>query len=62
MGRFDLEYSVSSLRILSTATQVGHLEMYRRIIGYLKKYLKRGYAINPQPLTIESGYDKVHMK
>ena len=36
--------------------------MVRRIFGYLKNYPKRGYEINPQPLTIDSNYGKVQMK
>ena len=43
-------------------TPVGLLDMARRIFGYLNKYPKRGYSINPQPLTINADYEKVHMK
>ena len=45
---FDLSYAVSSLgRFLSTPL-VGHLELFKIIFGYLKKYPKRGYVINPE--------------
>ena len=44
------------------APRVGHLDMYRRIFSCLKKYPKRGYAINTQALTIDADYDKVQMK
>ena len=40
---------------------MGHLELARRIFGYLKKYPKMWYAINPQPLTIDVDYEKVQM-
>ena len=36
--------------------------MSRRIFGYLKKYPKRGHAINPQPLNVDVNYEKVKMK
>ena len=61
-GIFDLEYAVSSLSRLLAAPQVGHTELARIIFGYLKKYPKRGYAINQQPLTIDGNYEKVQMK
>ena len=28
----------------------------------MKKFQKRGYAINPQPLNIDADYEKVQMK
>ena len=28
----------------------------------MKKYTKQGYKINPQPLTIDSDYEKVYIK
>ena len=61
-GRFDLAYDISSLSRLSAEPQVGHTELARIIFVYLKKYPERGYAINPQPLTIDANYEKVHMK
>ena len=42
--------------------RLGHIELAKRIFGYLSKYPKRGYAINPQPLTIASDYENVQMK
>ena len=46
----------------SYATQVGNIELARRIFGYFKKYPKIGYSINPQPLTISANYGKFQMK
>ena len=60
--RFYLSYAVSSLSRFQSAPQVGHIDMYRIIFGYLKKYPKRGYEINPQPLNIDAYYEKVNMK
>ena len=34
----------------------------RQVFGYLKKYPKRGYAINPEPLKIDMSYEKVGIK
>ena len=61
-GIFYLAYAVSSLSRFSDAPQVGHIELSRRISGYLKKYPKIGYAINPKPLTIDAYYYKFHMR
>ena len=47
LGRFDLEYYVSSLNRFLDAPQVGHLDLDGIIFGRLKKYPKRGYVINP---------------
>ena len=60
--RFQLAYTVYSWIRFSDAHRVGHLDLARRIFGYLKKYLKRGYAIKPQTLTIDANYEKVQMK
>ena len=60
--RFDLSYYVSSLSRFLDAPQVGHIDLYIRVFGYLKKYPKRGYSINPQPLNVDVEYDKVQMK
>ena len=61
-GIFDLAYYVSLLIRCSSARRFGYLDLAMRIFGYLKKYPKRGYTINPQPLTINVTYEKVQMK
>ena len=61
-GRSDLAYYVTSLNRFSFAPQVGHIDLFRRIFGYLKKYPKRGYEIKLQPPTINSGYEKFQIK
>ena len=60
--RFNLEHSVSSLSRFLAALWLGYLDLYRRIFGYLIKYPKRRYAINPHPLTINADYDRFQMK
>ena len=62
MRRFDLEYTASSLSSFLDAPRVGHLKLTKGMFGYLKKYPKIGYVINPQPLTIGVDCEKVQMK
>ena len=59
---FDLSYDVSSFCMFSSAPWVCHINLSRKIFGYSKKNPKRGYIINPQPLTIDVDYEKVQMK
>eukprot|EP00957_Ditylum_brightwellii_P195243 14874475-Ditylum_brightwellii.AAC.1 len=61
-GQFDLTYAVSSLSRFACAPQQENLTMARRLFGYLKKYPKQGYAINPNPLKMEVKYEKVEVK
>ena len=58
-GRMDLTYAVCSLSRFSSAPREGHLVLARKIFGYLKKYPKRGYAVNPEPLRIDIDYSDV---
>ena len=51
-GRFDLCYAISFLSRFSAAPREGHLQLAVKVFGYLKKFPKRGYAINPQPLVL----------
>ena len=60
-GIFDLTYDVPSPRRFSVAPREGQLELVKKVFGYMKKYPKRGYAINTQPLTIDMEYNKVGM-
>ena len=61
-GRFYYECAVSTLSRLWAAPLVVHLDLARRIFGYSKKYPERGYAINPQELTIDADHEGVRMK
>ena len=61
-GIFYLAYDISSFSRFLCAPRVGHIELVRKIFGYLNKYPIIGYAINPQPLTIYDDCDNVRMK
>lgn len=58
-GRFDIQYATCSLSRFSIAPREGHLDMAKRIFGYLRKYPKKGYVINPDPPTIDLEYEDV---
>eukprot|EP00957_Ditylum_brightwellii_P110496 8427787-Ditylum_brightwellii.AAC.1 len=55
-------YAVSSLSRFLAAPREGHLVLAQKLLGYLKKYPKRGYAINPNPLILDADYEKVELK
>ena len=38
------------------------MELSNKVFGYLNKYPKQGYIINPQPLTIDIEYNKLELK
>ena len=46
----------------SDTPQIGHLDLDRRVFGYLNKYPRRGYEINTKRLTIDANYEKVQIK
>ncbi|MGH7955350.1 MAG: Ty1/Copia family ribonuclease HI [Gloeomargaritales cyanobacterium] len=52
-GRIDLTFAVSSLSRFSCAPRKGHLDMAKRIFGYLKKFPKKGYVIHPLPPKVD---------
>ena len=56
-GRIDITYAVSSLSRFSTSPRQGHLKLARKILGYLKKYPKKGILINPEPPTFSDYKD-----
>ena len=61
-GRFDINYAVSSLSRFSAAPREGHLILARKVLGYLKKYPKKGYIINPAPPIIKPKFEDVEIK
>jgi hypothetical protein len=61
-GRFDLTFAISSLSKFSSAPRQGHLELARNVFGYLRKYTKRGYMINPEPPEIDSPYNVIQLE
>jgi hypothetical protein len=61
-GRFDINYAVSSLSRYSAGPREGHLELARKVFGYLRKYPKRGYIINPEPPNIDASFEEVKVR
>lgn len=61
-GRFDIQYATCSLSRFSISPREGHLSLARGIFGYLRKYPKKGYLINPDPPRIDIEYEDVKVK
>ena len=51
-GRIDITYAISSLSRFATCPREGHLGLARQILGYLKKFPKKGIVISPNPPRI----------
>jgi hypothetical protein len=60
--RFDLTHAISSPSCFAAPPWEGHLKLARKVFGYLKKYPKHGYAINPTPLKMDVQYEEVELK
>ncbi len=60
MGRFDIHYDVSSLSRFSTAPRRNHLNMARKVLGYLKKYPRKGYVVSTVDMVPMESEPKVH--
>ena len=58
-GRLDIAFAVSSLSRFSQAPREGHLERTHKILGYLKKYTKRGYIIDPSDPILNTSYESI---
>ena len=61
-GRFNIHYATCSLSRFSVAPREGQLIMARKIFGYLKKYPKRGYMINPDPPSIDIAFEDIKVE
>ena len=48
-GRIDIAFATTSLSRFSAGPRKGHLKLARKILGYLKKFPKKGIAMNPAP-------------
>ena len=57
-----MRYATSSLSRFSVAPRQGHLEMARKLFGYLKKYPKRGHIINSDSPKIALEYQQVEVQ
>jgi hypothetical protein len=51
-----------SLSRFAAAPRKGHLELARKIFGYLRKYPSRDYKINPEPPKVEKKYEVIELK
>jgi len=58
-GRFDITFAVANLNRFAHCPRKGHLKRAEKIFGYLKKYKKRGYIIDPRDPIVNIKYDKV---
>ena len=58
-GRLDIAFAVSSLSRFSQAPREGHLKRTEKILGYLKKYTKRGYIIDPRDPILNTKYESI---
>ena len=56
-GRMDITFAVSSLSRFASSTRENHLKKAIKILGYLKKYPKKGYVIDPKPCNVNIKYD-----
>jgi hypothetical protein len=61
-GRFDLCYAITSLSRFSAGAREGHLEAARQVMGYLRKYPRRGYVVNPVSPHFDPVYSNVEVK
>ena len=61
-GRIDIAYAVSSLARFASGPRQGHLEMARHLMGYLKKYKKKGIIINPEEPELSKPLGDVEVK
>ena len=58
-GRFDITYAVSSLSRFAHQPREGHLERSENILGYLYKYSKRNYIVDPRDPIVGIEYEQV---
>ena len=58
-GRFDIAFAVSSLSQFSNKPREGHLKRTEKILGYLKKYTKRGYYVDPREPILNAEYKTI---
>ena len=55
-GRMDITFSVASLNRFAAHPREGHLKRAVKIYGYLKKYPKKGYVIDPRDPLVNIKY------
>ena len=57
--RMDITFAVSSLSRFCAHPREGHLKRAIKILGYLKKFPKRGYMIDPNELNLGIDYSEI---
>ena len=55
-GRMDITFAVASLNRFAAHPREGHLKRAVKIYGYLKKYPKKGYIIDPRDPLVNIKY------
>lgn len=58
-GRFDITFAVTNLSRFCASPREGHLKRAEKILGYLKKYTKRGYVVDPRDPIVNLKYKQV---
>ena len=58
-ARMDITFAVSSMSRFASKPREGHMKRALRILGYLKKYPKKGYIIDPRPPVENTNYVKI---
>ena len=58
-GRMDITFSVASLNRFAAHPREGHLKRAIKIYGYLKKYPKKGYTIDPRDPILNIKYEEM---
>ena len=58
-GRMDITFAVSSISRFCANPREGHLRRAIKILGYLKKYPKRGYLVDPRAMILNVDYEEI---
>ena len=58
-ARMDVTFAVSSLSRFAAKPREGHLRRAIKILGYLKKYPKKGYYIDPREPKLNVSYEEL---
>ena len=58
-SRMDITFAVSSLSRFASNSRKGHTKRALKILGFLKKYQKRGYLIDPRSPIVNMEYSEI---
>ena len=59
MMRFDISFAITSLNRFCASPRQGNLKRSYKILGYLKKYGKKGYIVDPRDPNFNIKYENV---